>query len=153
LTCINIPDIIDPYYIINDFGEKIMLETNVETSTITLTPAAIQAVKNLLEEKNLTGYALRIFISGGGCSGFQYGMAFEGKVRPEDTTFEMEGIQVVVDEMSINYLNGSIVDFINDPSGAGFKIENPNIVSGCNCGSSYSSGEKDGCGTNGCCGS
>jgi iron-sulfur cluster assembly accessory protein len=129
-----------------------MLETKIDTSTITLTPTAIQAVKNLLQEKNLTGHALRIFISGGGCSGFQYGMAFEGRVRPEDTTFEMDGVKVVVDEMSINYLNGSKVDFINDPSGAGFKIENPNTIGGCNCGSSYSSNSEDSNDENGCCG-
>ncbi len=129
-----------------------MLETNIDTSTITLTPTAIQAVKNLLQEKNLTGHALRIFISGGGCSGFQYGMAFEGRVRPEDTTFEMDGIKVVVDEMSINYLNGSKVDFINDPSGAGFKIENPNTFGGCNCGSSYSSRSENGDNNSSCCG-
>lgn len=129
-----------------------MLETNIDSSTITLTPAAIQAVKDLLQNKNLTDHALRIFISGGGCSGFQYGMAFEGNIRPEDSTFEMDGIKVVVDEMSINYLIGSQIDYIDDPQGAGFKIDNPNTMGGCNCGSSYSS-QEGGCGSPGsCCG-
>ncbi len=130
-----------------------MLETKTDSSTITLTPAAIQAVKELLEKKNLTGHALRIFISGGGCSGFQYGMAFEGRLRPEDTIFEMDGIKVVVDEMSITYLNGSKVDYVDDPLGAGFKIENPNTIGGCNCGNSYSSQTNNADNKNGCCGS
>lgn len=129
-----------------------MLETNINSSPITMTPAAIQAVKELLESKNLTNHALRVFISGGGCSGFQYGLAFEGNVRPEDTTFDLDGIKVVVDEMSIIYLVGSRIDFVEDPQGAGFRIENPNSMGGCHCNSSNKS-QEGGCGAPGsCCG-
>lgn len=129
-----------------------MLEANLDSSTIEMTPAAIQVVKDLMENKKLTDHALRIFISGGGCSGFQYGMAFEANIRPEDTTFEMDGIKLVVDEMSINYLLGSKIDYIDDPQGVGFKIDNPNIMSGCHCGNSSSSGSPE-CGReSSCCG-
>ncbi|MEN6299687.1 MAG: iron-sulfur cluster insertion protein ErpA [Anaerolineaceae bacterium] len=122
-----------------------MLEANSESTSITLTPAAIQAIKDLKQTKNIPEHALRIFISGGGCSGYQYGMAFESRIRPEDFSYEFDGIKVVVDEVSINYLNGSTVDYIDDPNGAGFKIENPNAISNCNCGSSYNSQDN-------CCG-
>lgn len=119
-----------------------MLESKTESPTISLTPAAIQAVKDLLLKKDLPNHALRIFISGGGCSGYQYGMAFERNIRTEDFTFDLDGIQVVVDEVSINYLNGSIVDYFDTSEGTGFRIENPNAIRQCNCGNSYNSQNK-----------
>jgi iron-sulfur cluster assembly accessory protein len=114
-----------------------MLADNVQTDTILLTPTAIQAVRELLDKRNLQGYALRVFVSGGGCSGFQYGMALEGNVRPTDLSWDYDGVKVVVDEISINYLRGSTVDYVDDLMGSGFKIENPNAVSTCGCGSSF----------------
>ena len=114
-----------------------MLADNVQTDTIFLTPTATQAVRELLDKRNLEGYALRVFVSGGGCSGFQYGMALEGNVRPTDLSWDYEGVKVVVDEISINYLRGSTVDYVDDLMGSGFKIENPNAVSTCGCGSSF----------------
>lgn len=121
-----------------------MFETNTESPMISLTPAAIQAVKDLLQIKNLPNHALRMFISGGGCSGYQYGMAFESNIRAEDLTFDLDGIKVVVDEVSINYLDGSVVDYIDSSEGTGFKIENPNVIRQCNCGNSYNS-RRNGC--------
>ena len=115
---------------------------------ITLTPSAVQAVRELLSQRKLTDHALRVFVSGGGCSGFQYGMALEPKIREEDLKAEFDGIQVVVDEMSINYLHGATVDYITTEQGAGFKIDNPNVMPGCGCGDSYSA--KDGGGCSGC---
>ena len=109
----------------------------VKTEGITLTSAAAQAVRDLLDKRNLQGYALRVFIAGGGCSGFQYGMALEGNVRENDLSFELDGVKVVVDEVSIDYLRGATVDFVEDVMGSGFKIENPNAVSSCGCGSSF----------------
>lgn len=114
-----------------------MLLDQVQNDQITLTSAAAQAVRELLEKRNLTGYALRVFISGGGCSGYQYGMALEGNKREEDLSFEHDGVEVVVDEVSINYLRGATIDYVEDLMGSGFKIENPNAVSTCGCGSSF----------------
>lgn len=104
---------------------------------VTLTPSAVQAVRDLLAKRELSGYALRVFVSGGGCSGLQYGMALEGNIRAEDFTREFEDVKVVVDEVSINYLRGATVDYVENVMGSGFKIENPNAVSACGCGSSF----------------
>ncbi|MFC1936748.1 HesB/IscA family protein, partial [Chloroflexota bacterium] len=73
---------------------------------------------------------------GGGCSGFQYGMALEGQPRDEDQVFELFGVKLVVDEISIEYLRGATIDYVDDVMGSGFKIENPNATSSCGCGSS-----------------
>ena len=72
-----------------------MLADNVQTDTIFLTPTATQAVRELLDKRNLEGYALRVFVSGGGCSGFQYGMALEGNVRPTDLSWDYEGVKLL----------------------------------------------------------
>jgi len=114
-----------------------MITDEVQTDQITLTPAAAQAVLDLLSKRDLSGYALRVFVSGGGCSGFQYGMALENQIRDADLTFEMHGVKVVVDEISINYLQGSTVDYVDTLMGSGFKIENPNAVASCGCGNSF----------------
>jgi iron-sulfur cluster assembly accessory protein len=114
-----------------------MLLEQTQTAQITLTEAAAQAVNELLAKRNLEGYALRVFVSGGGCSGFQYGMALEDKIRDKDLVYKQHGVQVVVDEISIDYLNGSTIDFVDEVMGSGFKIENPNAVSSCGCGNSF----------------
>ena len=129
-----------------------MLADNVQTDTILLTPTATQAVRELLDKRNLEGYALRVFVSGGGCSGFQYGMALEGNIRPTDLTWDYEGVKVVVDEVSINYLRGCTVDYVDDLMGSGFKIENPNAVSTCGCGSSFRTQESGAAAEGGSCG-
>ena len=114
-----------------------MLTEQIQTNQITLTTAAAEAVRDLLNKRNLEGYALRVFVQGGGCSGFQYGMALEGKIREQDLTFDHHGVKVVVDEVSINYLDGATIDYVDEIMGSGFKIENPNAVSACGCGSSF----------------
>lgn len=113
-----------------------------EVKAIDLTYAAADAVKNLLEKRELEGYALRVFVQGGGCSGFQYGMALEGNIREQDTVVEEHGVKVVIDEISIEYIQGASIDYIEDVMGSGFKIDNPNAVSSCGCSSSFQS--KDG---------
>ncbi|MCC7130566.1 MAG: hypothetical protein B6D39_10115 [Anaerolineae bacterium UTCFX2] len=132
-----------------------MLADKTTTHAITLTPAAAQAVRSLMEEKNLESYALRVFVSGGGCSGLQYGLALEDKIRDLDLSEEFDGVKVVVDEISIDYLRGATIDYVDDVTGSGFKIENPNPVTSCGCGcSSESENELDGssgCGCS-CCG-
>lgn len=101
--------------------------TKITTNTITLSFAAAQAVQNIMDEKNLEGYALRIYVAGGGCGGTQFGMALDDNIREIDTIFESEGVKVVVDEVSIDYLVGASVDFVNDPQhGAGFVVDSPN---------------------------
>jgi len=127
------------------------LPEQTQLQIINLTTTAADAVRALLEERNLEGFALRVFISGGGCSGLQYGMALDDNIRKSDYVDESNGIKILVDDVSIKYLNGSTVDFIDDPVGGGFKIENPNAFSSCGCGQSYATGESDTCGTGGGC--
>lgn len=127
------------------------------TEQVTLTAPAAAAVQDLLAKRNLEGYALRVYIAGGGCSGFQYGMALEGNIRPEDNVFEQNGVKMVIDEVSINYLRGATIDFVEDVMASGFKIINPNAASTCGCGSSFRTqndgdpSEESGC-SGGCCG-
>ena len=113
-----------------------MVLEQTNNKQIIITSSAADAVKELLEQRNLEGYALRVFVSGGGCSGMQYGMALEENIRETDHIFEQEEIKVVVDEVSIDYLDGSTVDYVNEVMGSGFKIENPNAIAGCGCGDS-----------------
>ena len=108
-----------------------------QTDLLNVTPAAADAVQDLLAKRELEGFALRVFVSGGGCSGFQYGMALEDNVRDTDTILEQHNVKIVVDEISINYLTGATVDYVDEVMGSGFKIENPNAVSTCGCGSSF----------------
>jgi iron-sulfur cluster assembly protein len=126
-----------------------MLAEQTQLDSVTLTPTAALAVSELLAKRNLEGYGLRVFVSGGGCSGFQYGMALEGNIRDEDFVFDSNGVKVVVDEISISYLKGANVDYVEDLMGGGFKIENPNAVSTCGCGSSFrtNEGESDASGS------
>lgn len=122
-----------------------------EVESLFLSIAAADAVKNLLEKRNLDGYALRVFVQGGGCSGFQYGMALEGNIRDNDTVIQEHGVKVVIDEVSIEYMRGASIDYIEDVMGSGFKIDNPNAMASCGCGSSTQT--QDGSGTpNGCSG-
>lgn len=113
------------------------LMEQTQTAQITLTPAAADAVQELLEKRELSDLALRVFVSGGGCSGFQYGMALEDNIRETDIVKEQHGVRLVIDEISINYLDGATVDYVDEVMGSGFKIENPNAVSTCGCGSSF----------------
>jgi iron-sulfur cluster assembly accessory protein len=100
----------------------------LDVQILSISPAATQAVRDILTSRKLDGYALRVFVAGGGCSGVNFGMALDNNFRAEDTTFEMEGVKVVVDEVSIDYLRGAHIDYLNDPvRGAGFLVDNPNL--------------------------
>jgi len=122
-----------------------------QTEQITLTPSAAQAVSDLLVNRNLVDYSLRVFVQGGGCSGFQYGMALDNRLRDTDLILEQHGVKILVDEVSIQYLNGATIDYVEDPSGSGFKITNPNAASSCGCGQSSESSEGSSCGCGGNC--
>jgi iron-sulfur cluster assembly accessory protein len=111
--------------------------TRQETGTITLTDSAVARVRRLLEERNLTDAALRVFVSGGGCSGMQYGMALEGNPRETDHRFAFQGVDVVIDPMSMTYLTGASIDYVDELMGGGFRIENPNAAASCGCGHSF----------------
>ena len=120
------------------------------TQSIKLTQPAANAVREVMTQKNLQGYALRLFISGGGCSGYQYGLALDNNIRPEDSVTELDGIKLIVDEVSIKYLQGATVDYIEGMTSSGFKIINPNAISSCSCGQSFNS-QEEGEGTSSSC--
>ncbi len=103
---------------------------------ITLSEVAIHKLQTLLIEKNISNHGLRVFVAGSGCSGVQYGMAFESEARDLDTVMDAHGLRVYVDPVSLEYLNGASIDYVEGPAGGGFRIENPNAVGGCSCGSS-----------------
>jgi iron-sulfur cluster assembly accessory protein len=113
-----------------------------EPSILSATPEAVEKIKSLIAEKELTGYGLRVFVTGGGCSGLQYGMAFENNPREEDRIVEVgDGVRLIVDPMSLLYIQGASIDFVDNLMGGGFRIENPNAVTTCGCGSSFQTKE------------
>ncbi len=115
----------------------------IETDDITITSAAAEAINEMLKKRDLKDHALRVYISGGGCSGQEYGMALEGAPQASDFTFEQHGVKVVVDDVSMGYLTGSVVDYVDDVMGSGFKINNPQATSTCGCGHSFRTDGKD----------
>lgn len=117
----------------------------VDTTTmITLSPSAANKLLGLMQEKQLDNHALRVFVAGGGCSGLQYGMTFDDETNPGDTEFDVNGLKVRVDPMSARYVQGANIDYQDSLMGGGFKIDNPNAVSSCGCGSSFRPREEQG---------
>jgi iron-sulfur cluster insertion protein len=106
--------------------------------TLKLTEGAVAKVKSLVEEEANPALKLRVYVTGGGCSGFQYGFSFEDEAAEDDTRIEKEGVTVLVDPMSYQYLVGSEVDYTEGLEGSRFIINNPNAASTCGCGSSFS---------------
>lgn len=105
---------------------------------VMLTPSAAQKLGSILEEKGITDtHGLRVFVQGGGCGGMQYGMTFENQERPGDQVSEHHGLKVYVDSVSLFYINGATIDYLDSLMGGGFHIENPQAVSSCGCGSSF----------------
>jgi iron-sulfur cluster assembly accessory protein len=106
-------------------------------AVVTVTPAAVEQIKAVHQaQPEDAGKPLRLYVEAGGCSGLQYGMVFD-EVRDGDAIVEVDGIRVVVDEFSSNYLRGSEVDFKDELTGGGFKIVNPNARQSCGCGRSF----------------
>lgn len=128
-------------------------ETLVETPVLQVTPSAVNIIRGLLEQRQIPNHALRVFVSGGGCSGMQYGMAFEEAPRDFDRLVEVDGVRLLVDPTSLMYLQGSTIDYVDSLMGGGFRIDNPNAVSSCGCGHSFKGKETadeesaGGCGT------
>jgi len=109
----------------------------IATETVHLTDSAVATVRNLLIQKEVPNHGLRVFVSGGGCSGMQYGMALEAEPRSYDHVVERDGVRVFVDPTSMMYLNNATIDYEDSIMGGGFKIENPNAASSCGCGHSF----------------
>ena len=108
-------------------------------AVVSLTPRAVEAVKETrLREGFGDGHVLRVSVVGGGCSGFSYQLSFDEHVQAEDTILEFDGIRVVVDPTSAQYLVGTQVDFVSSLHGGGFKFSNPKATHSCGCGSSFS---------------
>src|SRR6266699_7108884 len=130
-----------------------MIEQNqqsvTETSILSITPTASDKVRELLAQENDPSLGLRIFVAGGGCSGLQYGMTLDEE-QEGDTVISQGGFKVLVDEMSLGYIDGSQVDYVDSLMGAGFTVNNPNAVSSCGCGHSFKTasggGEAKSCG-------
>jgi len=104
---------------------------------IKIADSAFARIRNLLAEENNPNLKLRAFVQGGGCSGMEYGFTFDEETNEDDFTFEQEGVKVLVDSMSMQYLSGATINYIEDLQGARFSIDNPQAQSTCGCGSSF----------------
>jgi iron-sulfur cluster insertion protein len=107
-------------------------------TALLFTDAAASKVAELIREEANPALKLRVFVTGGGCSGFQYGFTFDENVEEGDTCIENQGVQLLVDPMSVQYLMGAEIDYREDLEGAQFVIRNPNATTTCGCGSSFS---------------
>ena len=107
-------------------------------SPLVFTDSAAGKVKELIEEEGNPGLKLRVFVTGGGCSGFQYGFTFDEDVNDDDTALDKGGVTLLIDSMSYQYLTGAEIDYKEDINGAQFVIKNPNATTTCGCGSSFS---------------
>ena len=111
--------------------------TEAQTEAITLTAKAVEKIGALLGTQADSGdQALRVAVRGGGCSGFQYALAFD-RAKDDDHVFEVDGVAVIVDKVSMQFVFGSEVDYVEGLQGAGFQVNNPNVVAACGCGSSF----------------
>jgi iron-sulfur cluster insertion protein len=113
-------------------------ESGVAERRIIVTDNAARRIAALKEEEEVRDVFLRIAVSGGGCSGFQYGFSFDAERREDDVLFEKDGVGIIVDEVSLTLLDGAEIDFVEDLMGASFQIRNPNAASSCGCGNSFS---------------
>ena len=108
------------------------------TYPLIFTDSAAYKVKGLIEEEGNPALMLRVFVAGGGCSGFQYGFTFDEEVQDGDTEIDREGVKLLIDPMSFQYLQGAEIDYSENLEGAQFVIRNPNAVTTCGCGQSFS---------------
>ncbi len=117
------------------------VDLEVPPCPILFSEAAASKVKELLEEEGNPDLRLRVFVQGGGCSGFQYGFTFDEDMAEDDTVVEKMGVELLIDPMSYQYLVGAEIDYKEDIEGSQFIIRNPNAVTTCGCGSSFSMGD------------
>lgn len=128
------PNLNNPY-VINRHGVTAMLHSP-STLNVSLTEKAAEKVKAAIEKDGKAGAALRLYVSGGGCSGFQYGLAFDEQADG-DHVIEAHGVKLLIDEQSAEYLDGSEVDYVETVMGEGFRVNNPNATETCGCGHSF----------------
>ena len=114
-----------------------MVET-FNPSTLNLTEGAVNKIHSLSDSDKSKEINLRVYVTGGGCSGFQYGFSFDQEVDEEDTCVSMDGANLVIDPLSLQYLAGSTIDYTEDLSGSKFIVKNPNPITTCGCGESFS---------------
>ena len=117
-----------------------MEEVLKQPKLVTMAPGAIAKIKELIAEENNPDLKLRMFVSGGGCSGMQYGFTFEEEVNEDDFNLEFDGIHLLIDSMSSQYLQGAEVDYTESLQGSQFSIKNPQAQTTCGCGSSFNPG-------------
>jgi iron-sulfur cluster insertion protein len=117
--------------------DRLVIGSSTAPSPLVFTDAAAKKVSELIQEEDNPDLMLRVFISGGGCSGFQYGFTFDEKREEGDSSVENQGVMLVVDPMSVQYLIGAEIDYKEDLQGAQFIIRNPNASTTCGCGSSF----------------
>ena len=115
-----------------------MTATAEAQSSLSISDRAAKRVAHLMAQESGDDLMLRVSVSGGGCAGFQYGFSFDDQVQTADLVFEQHGVKVVIDDMSLDLLNGSEIDFVEDLAGAAFQIRNPKATSSCGCGTSFS---------------
>ncbi len=115
-----------------------------QTAWITMTDAALNQLRELLQKQGQASVGLRVFVQPGGCSGMSYGMGFEDHAEDGDVITDLEGIRLYVDEVSARYVKGAEIDFVDSLMGGGFTVHNPNAVSSCSCGSSFDTGGDSG---------
>ncbi len=118
--------------------------TDTATDTVSITDKASEKVKSLLKEKGAESGALRVFVAGGGCSGYQYGMAIAQEVEEDDFVLEQGGVRLLIDPESAPLLKGAEIDYVEDIMKSGFTIFNPNAVKSCACGSSFDTADSSG---------
>lgn len=121
-----------------DITHNISEDAATAQAEVALSDRALVKLRELLAEEGNQALKLRVFISGGGCSGFSYGFTFDDDVAEDDAVFERDGVTLLVDSLSYEYLLGSEIDYKEDLSGAAFVVNNPNAASTCGCGNSFS---------------
>lgn len=119
-------------------GGRIERSSGTNSRTPVFSDSAVAKVKELVEEEGNPDLKLRVFVTGGGCSGFQYGFSFDDSQQEDDTAIERDGVTLLVDPMSYQYLVGATIDYQEGLQGSQFVVQNPNATSTCGCGSSFS---------------
>lgn len=119
-------------------------ESQASTVLVNITDKAAEKAKALLQAREIPDGALRVFVAGGGCSGYQYGMALARSAEDDDIILEQSGVKLVIDPESAQYLEGAEIDYVEDVMKSGFSIFNPNAVKSCACGSSFQTGDGSG---------
>lgn len=125
----------DSYILLIELGS---MESVEQTRLISITQKAAEKIVEFMKQENKEKLYLRVYVSGGGCSGLSYGMGFEEKPDEDDAIINENGVEVIVDSYSQKYLKGANVDYVESLMGSGFKINNPNVTKSCSCGHSFS---------------